>query len=270
MATVDSRIRLSDLRDGVTAGGPRRALYERDYPRAIKDAGLHSVELIDSFPVLTGVFGFTRHDPTPGASRLVTYRDPRRRYRVFADMSQTEALFVRLDPIRVATWMADRGFIPPTWTDDRTARIAILRSAAIPEPGDDPPSPPTPGGALLTLIHSYAHKFIRRASVYAGIERTSLSELLVPSHLGFFVYAAARGDFVLGGLQALFETALDKLIDEVAFGESRCALDPGCSQSGSACAACLHLGEPSCRWFNRFLDRSTLRGPRGYLDMEDR
>ena len=30
--------------------------------------------------------------------------------------------------------------------------------------------------------------------------------------------------------------------------------------------ACLHLGEPSCRWFNRFLDRSSLFGEHGFLD----
>jgi hypothetical protein len=29
--------------------------------------------------------------------------------------------------------------------------------------------------------------------------------------------------------------------------------------------ACLHLGEPSCRYYNRFLDRSVLFGARGYL-----
>ncbi len=29
--------------------------------------------------------------------------------------------------------------------------------------------------------------------------------------------------------------------------------------------ACLHLGEPSCRWFNRFLHRSELFGEHGFL-----
>ena len=29
--------------------------------------------------------------------------------------------------------------------------------------------------------------------------------------------------------------------------------------------ACLHLGEPSCRWFNRFLDRRVLFGKNGFL-----
>jgi hypothetical protein len=50
-------------------------------------------------------------------------------------------------------------------------------------------------------------------------------------------------------------------------GEHRCALDPGCSHEGSACMACLHLGEPSCRLFNQSLDRSTLAGGSGFFDV---
>ena len=65
---------------------------------------------------------------------------------------------------------------------------------------------------VTTLIHSYCHRFIRVAAVHTGVERTSLSELLVPHHLGFFVYAAARGGFVLGGLQAVFEGELHRLL----------------------------------------------------------
>jgi hypothetical protein len=40
----------------------------------------------------------------------------------------------------------------------------------------------------------------------------------------------------------------------------RCVLDPGRCSGGGAWLACLHLGEPSCLWFNRFLDRSELFG----------
>jgi len=66
---------------------------------------------------------------------------------------------------------------------------------------------------------------------------------VVPLHLGFFLYAAARGDFVLGGLQAVFETELHRLLAGVVEGDQRCPLDPGCQRSGGACMACLHVGE---------------------------
>lgn len=102
-------------------------------------------------------------------------------------------------------------------------------------------------------------------AVHAGIERNALSELLVPSHLSFFVYAASKGDFVLGGLQAVFESDLDTFLKALVDDEHRCALDPGCERGGGACSACLHIGEPSCRWFNTRLSRLALFGSNGYL-----
>jgi hypothetical protein len=54
-------------------------------------------------------------------------------------------------------------------------------------------------------------------------------------------------------------------LQDLVTGEARCPLDPGCRSGGGACMACLHLGEPSCRWFNRFLDRSALFGTDGFL-----
>jgi hypothetical protein len=92
-----------------------------------------------------------------------------------------------------------------------------------------------------------------------------MAEYLLPHHFSVIIYASNRGQFVLGALQALFETGLNRLLDQFSHGETRCALDPGCRNGGGACIACLHLGEPSCRWFNRFLDRAVLFGPRGFL-----
>ncbi len=172
---------------------------------------------------------------------------------------------MRLQPTTVAAWLELRGYRLEPWNDDQSARLAILNQAIAPAPGSDPPPVPTVGSAVLTLIHSFSHRIVRRAAVFAGLDRNSLSEFLVPLHLGFFVFAAPRGGFVLGGLQALFENELHQLLEEVAYSEHRCALDPGCEHAGASCAACLHLGEPSCRWFNRFLDRRMLFGRTGYL-----
>jgi hypothetical protein len=122
----------------------------------------------------------------------------------------------------------------------------------------------------MRLVHSYAHRVIRRLSVLAGIARESLSEYLVPTHASFLIYAAARGDFVLGGLQAVFESDLHVALEDAVLGEHRCPLDPGCGKHGGACVACLHLGEPSCRHFNQSLSRETLFGQLGYLSAAER
>ena len=118
---------------------------------------------------------------------------------------------------------------------------------------------------LFMLVHSYAHRAMRIGAKFAGIERSALAELLVPLHLGFFVYASPRGDFVLGGLQSVFESRLHDYVGAIVNDERRCPMDPGCGKATGACPACLHVGEPSCRWFNQLLDRRTLFGDAGFF-----
>ena len=263
MAVSEARTTLNDLVAATTEWTALGSLYRTSYPIALRQAGVHSAELIDKFPVLTGSFGFTRGDPKPGESKLVPFRSSRGAYVVYADVSETEALFIRLEPQAVAEWLRRQGWPIMIEGGPSDAREAIVHGCRIPAPGSEPDG--SAGAALLTLVHSFAHRMIRRAAVFAGIERTALAELLVPAHLGFFIYAAARGDFVLGGLQAVFETELDQMLHDLASAEHRCPLDPGCRRAGGACMACLHLGEPSCRYFNSYLDRGTLFGENGYL-----
>lgn len=255
MGLAESRLRLGTMAASAPAGSPRGKLYRETYPAAIGSARLESVDLVDRFPVLTGNFGYTRGSSTPGESRLIPFRGPRDDYAVYADVGETEALFVQLSPEQVAGWLLDRGHALDAYSDARSARLSILRAAAIPEQGVEGNEA---GRDLLKLVHSYSHRFMRLAATQAGIERNSLSELVVPLHLGFFAYAAARGDFVLGGLQALFEAELHPLLHEIRGGDHRCPLDPGCQRAGGACMACLHVGEPSCRYFNGSLDRRLL------------
>lgn len=262
MAFSESRLRIKDLVSMAPTGSQRAWNYENEYPDALRQAGLETVDFVDSFPVFTGHFGYTR-GADPWNARLVPFRTESG-YAVYGDLGTTEAMFVGLNPQTVANWLASRGLSIGSVEDATSARQALLRAADIPDV-DETEDELTAGTAILTLIHSYAHRFVRLAAVHAGIDRNSLSELLVPSHLGFFVYAATRGDFVLGGLQAVFENDLHTLLRAFVHEEHRCPLDPGCSHSGGACMACLHLGEPSCRLHNRFLSRNVLVGQHGYL-----
>lgn len=259
-AVAGGRTQVSDMVDGTTP--PLRTLYEGAYGDAIRAAGLESVDLLANFPVATLGFGFTRGDMSPGAARLVPFRE-RGHIRAYASLSKTEALLFRLDPLAVHANLVSTGHALPAARDSRAARLAILQQLDVPWPTQEEYQPL--GGSVLSLLHSYSHRTIRRLAAFSGIERDGLAEYLLPHHLGFVIYAASRGDFVLGGLQAVFETSLHRLLDDIVSGESRCALDPGCRSGGGACIACLHLGEPSCRWFNRFLDRADLFGEHGFL-----
>jgi len=259
-AIAGGRTRVADMVEGTTP--PLRTLYEGAYGDALLGAYLSGVDLLANFPVATLAFAYTRGDLSPGAARLVPFRE-RGHIRAYGSLSKTEALLFRLDPLAVYRHLVAAGHQLPAVADARAARIGLLEQIDIPWPTQEQYQPL--GCDLLTLLHSYAHRTIRRLAAFAGIERDGLAEYLLPHHLGFIVYAASRGDFVLGGLQAVFETSLHRFLADFVSGESRCALDPGCRSGGGACMACLHLGEPSCRWFNRFLNRSALFGEHGFL-----
>ena len=253
-ATIGGRRTFADV-----SSDEQRARYED--ARAV--ARLEAVDLVERFPVLTCAYGYTRGEYAAGASRLCAWKGNNDAVRVYAQSVETEALLFRLDPVTVASWLRDRHVAIDDAETSRDARVAILEACAPPAVGA--PLADEPYGLLMQLVHSYAHRVIRRLSVFAGIDRDSLSEYLVPSHASFLIYAAARGDFVLGGLQALFESELDAALRDIVLGERRCALDPGCSKHGAACVACLHVGEPSCRHFNQLLSRDTLFGAGGFL-----
>jgi hypothetical protein len=256
----ESRVTVEELLTGVDPLSRLGQVYRVKYPTALRDAGLERVELVDTFPVLTGHFGYTRGGGEAGTSRLMAYRDQRGDYVIYGDIAQTEALYFELSPSVIAKWLEKRGHVLEKYTSDREARIAILHALNVCDEEIDPIY-----RDVVTLVHSYAHRLIRLTAVHAGIDANSISELLFPAHFGFFIYAAARGDFVLGGLQALFETDLHEMLSTFVEGELRCALDPGCAAEGGACVACLHIGEPSCRLFNRVLSRSVFTGPAGYF-----
>jgi hypothetical protein len=105
------------------------ARYSEDYPAALTHAGFAEIDLVERFPVLNIMFGYTRGGGDAVTSRLVPFRRPRGGYRLHGDLSETEALFFRLDPVRVAHWLIRRGHTLPGFTNDdenpRQARIAI-------------------------------------------------------------------------------------------------------------------------------------------------
>ena len=262
LAMCETRKTLDHLVE--TAIGWQKQIYKSEYINAIKEAGVQRVDLVEKFPILHGQFGYTRGDYEPGASRLKTFRKKSGAVVVYGDLSNTEALVFRLDPVRVLFWLRHRGHNVSSSNDPTKSYENILKVI-----GEDPEKSAVLSD-LRVLVHSFSHRIVRQTSYYAGIDRESISELLFPLALTFVTYAVPRGDFVLGGIQAMYEYDLHTVLNRVVYGESRCALDPGCweNERGAACAVCLYLGEPSCRLFNTELDRKILFGSGGYFDFE--
>lgn len=264
LATLESRLVVDDLTKSAQELGINHELYNKSYKSAFRSSGLSSIDLLEKFPIFTGHYGYTRGAFNPGESTLKPFKHHDRRQSrvmpVYGDLAETEALLVRLNPVTVLNWLKLNGYQSvPTESSFKDAYLAILSLL----------SDATDGAKarqdLLTLTHSYSHRFIRSLAVYAGIDRNSIAEMVMDLGLSFIVYSVPRGDFVLGGMHAVFAQELHTLLDSVVNSEHRCALDPGCEKNKAACMACLHLGEPSCALFNRSLSRKSLFGSSGYF-----
>lgn len=262
IATLDSRLMIPDLIENASTTEPFKERYESKYYEAINTSGLKSVDLLEKFPIFTGRFGYTRGSIDPGTSTInpFSHHDRRQRnvYPVYGDLAETEALLLHLNPEKVLLWLQRLGYTAE-YDAKSSPHQKILSLLADARHGNEARA------ALKTMIHSYSHRFIRTLAIYAGIDRNAMGEMIFEYALSFIVYSVPRGDFVLGGMRAVFERELDALLDEVRTSEHRCALDPGCAKSRGACMACLHIGEPSCAHYNRYLSRKSLFGEKGYL-----
>jgi hypothetical protein len=110
------------------------------------------------------------------------------------------------------------------------------------------------------LVHSFSHTVLKYATSLIGMERTSISEYLLPRSLSFIMYTNQRTDFSLGGMHALVESGLDDLLDEIDQSGNNCVYDPVCSRDGSKCFNCMFVSEVSCSHLNRNLGRDFLFG----------
>jgi hypothetical protein len=114
--------------------------------------------------------------------------------------------------------------------------------------------------AVLGLVHSMAHRFMKALAVRCGLHADSLAEYLFPAGGAFLIYANTRSEFTLGGIEHVFRFDLADALEELD-ADPRCVFDPPCRRSfGGACAACLHTSEVACERFNTALDRNKLFG----------
>ncbi|AJQ92293.1 hypothetical protein [Gynuella sunshinyii] len=268
LASLDSRLMLQDLQKNGSDTDFLKEMYSQRYPEAMGRTGILAVDLFEKFPIFTGHFAYTRGSFTPGEATLCPFpHHDRKQYKVtpvYGDLAETESLLIRLDPQKILKWLSLNGIEAVSSAETPKDCYKEILHLLCGEQGE------LVRNTLHKLIHSFSHRFIRTLAVYAGIDRNGLGEIILETALSFVIYSVPRGDFVLGGMHAVFERELDKLLGSVADWEHRCALDPGCSNAQGACMACLHIGEPSCAHFNRNLSRKTLFGPRGYLSVISR
>ncbi|MCO6512287.1 MAG: hypothetical protein J5I65_16000 [Aridibacter famidurans] len=264
-----------DLFELSDADRKRISRYD-DAHRIAARLGLKGLTLLDDFPIVKGTYGYTRLEPSPGdgdtcRTRLnpfPTQPNSGQRIPIFIDSVRADALMLRLDPERVHCWLELNGITPaiPAGTE-----LALARQAFFVRLFDGAPLrqtlPDSPLRMVFTLLHTFSHLAVRQAALLCGLDRTSLSEYLLPSTLTFSLYCNHRFGATIGALSALFEQTLVEWL-EANRDAYRCVYDPVCRERDSGCHACAHLTETSCGYFNLNLGRVFLFG--GYDQKADR
>jgi hypothetical protein len=267
----------------IEIGGPTELdLGNPSQPSAhiARQMGLSRMVLVSDYPIITATYGFSRAEYQPNHCRLNPFPghpDHGGKLPIFVDQVQADALLLSLNPDRVISWLEQNGcrLVIPAGSDQRLARSAYfiqllsdvpLRETILADHRE--------ARMVFGLLHTLSHLSVRQAALLCGLDRTSLSEYLLPRALTFALYCNHRFGATIGALTALFEQSLAEWLSAVT-ETRRCVYDPVCRDGASNCHACTHLAETSCRFFNLNLSRAFLFGgrdselgniPVGYLD----
>ena len=245
-----------------------------DYRAICEQLGFSNAQLCSAVPIVFSSYGYTRLERCGEGVKLHGFPQEMAKRNVYATRLETEGVLFELDRAKVLNWLLENGFIcqndMPTdmsdegikmWFLDRIHPDLIMPFSEIDGNGN---------GAITkyvyTLLHSISHALINEASEICGLDKSSLSEYILPNIPAVFIYCSNSQGFNMGALYSAFQTQLDKWLKRAFERVKKCIFDPVCINKEKACAGCLYLNEVSCRHFNKDLDRSYLCG---YFDNQE-
>ena len=245
--------------------------------------GIKDIAHIPDLKVVLTAVGFTREKREPERTpdeiqvKLNPYEDRVRssakgKAVLYAFSAQTEALWIRLDPIKDLQWCVKHADweVPPTEALQSAAAaqayLLVKSPALTAAPGSATELTKTigaPAAAPFHLLHTISHALMLTARCHSGYDSQSLTEYLLPMDLSFLIYVTSVQNYTAGGLLTLFQHYLRRWFGDASLHAFNCAFDPICSDVGSACPGCIQIAR-GCETFNAGVSRSYLHG--GYVD----
>lgn len=229
---------------------------------AREELGLAQLLVINDFPAALCAAGYTRVTRDPTRSILTPFEadDSQGRTPLYVVASETEGVFLRLDPVRVSSWLVDNAFVQGPAPGEEAEAWAWLYTLA---PGLlqhrwEPEYNGAPAVAIRTLLHTISHALLRHVE-WSGFSPSSIGEYLLPGTLSCVLYTNRYAETKIGGLTALFEQRLGLWLENSVRSARECIYDPFCTDEGGSCVGCLHR-EYNCPTFNRELSRAALYG----------
>lgn len=244
-----------------------------NYRELASKFGFSNVQVCSSVPIVFCSYGYTRKEQFGDRIKLRGFPREMEKRNVYAARLETEGVLFEIDRKRIISWLLENGFISnldkPKSTDeydlkmwflDRIQTGLITPFTEIDDTGDKGKIT----RVVYTLIHSISHALIREAAEICGLDKSSLSEYILPNIPAIFIYCANSQGFSMGALYSAFQSQFDKWLKHSKENSEKCIFDPICITHDKACAGCLFLNEVSCKHFNKDLDRSYLCG---YFDI---
>lgn len=118
-----------------------------------------------------------------------------------------------LDKVKIANWVCKNCGVELEFTEEKDAKKYLFDLS---EKSDE-------FIALKTLVHSFAHVLIKRASLYTGLHSNSCGELLFPKSGAFLIYSTSNIN--IGGFLFVFENSLIDWFNDVKEDVSECIFD---------------------------------------------
>lgn len=224
--------------------------------------------VVDQFPLLNILYGYTRADSQSNNVDLRSFPHPRERATtpIFVDRTPSEAIILEIDRTAIINWLEANGVISaserPDTSDEAALKEWFLNNIATTEL-DNPFTPIEHDVTrwVYRLLHTLSHCLLARAGEQCGLATSSLSERIFPVIPAIAIYAASTENFALGSMFTLFKTRLHPWVSDARELADQCLIDATCREndSGAACDACLHIEETSCESINHHLDREIVR-----------
>ena len=240
-----------------------------DYVGIAKALGFSNVQVCSGVPIVFAAYGYTRKDRGGEGVRLHGFPQEMEKKNIYATRLETEGVLFELDRRKVMNWLLENQLIQnedlpqdmsdygvKMWFLDRIRLDRITPFTAIEE--IDKYGEITK--RVYTLIHSISHALINEASEICGLDKSSLSEYILPNIPAVFIYCSNSQGFNMGALYSAFQSHFDRWLKHAKERSKKCIFDPICIDKEKACAGCLFLNEVSCQHFNKDLNRGYLCG----------
>ena len=259
---------------------------EKDIYSMHAKLGIKDMIVTNDIELVTCVYGYTRKTDDPksdnirGRLKLNSFGMIDNRLISYGVRLNTEGILFDIDQRRIIEWLFANGYITESQLPDLESEESVKRwyltnvhADYISSFGNLHPEDVVTD-AVFSMLHTMSHAFLKVAGEQSGLDRNSLSEMIIMETASILIYSQSEQGVTLGALSSMADLGYARFLNDLYQNSRNCVFDPICLDEGTACSACLFIPEVCCSYFNHNLGRKYLytlsdtQSPRiGFWDM---